>query len=342
MKQTSILPATPANIQAAARTIRDGGLVAFPTETVYGLGADATSATAVAGIFEAKARPLTDPVIVHIAETAELESVAVDLPPLAHDLAAAFMPGALTLVLKRSSRIPALVSAERMTVAVRLPSHPVAHALIQAAGVPIAAPSANTFSRPSATTAAHVLEDLNGKIDLILDGGAATIGVESTILDLTAEPPVILRPGGVPVEALRRFIPDLQIAERYLSRETAAPAPGQMLKHYSPRAEVFLYTGNSDAKVKLRMREDVRAYSASGKSAGLLITDDAPPTGMLVETAALGTDLATISARLYAALRELDARGVDGIFVRWTRRDGLGAAVWDRLVRAAEGRVIIC
>ncbi|MCK6579629.1 MAG: threonylcarbamoyl-AMP synthase [Anaerolineae bacterium] len=337
---TPVLPASPESIRRAAAIIRGGGLVAFPTETVYGLGANATDAEAVARIFAAKDRPLTDPVIVHIAEAADLDGVARDLPPAAHTLTAAFMPGALTLILRRAPRIPAVVAAGGDTVAVRIPSHPVAQALIRESGVPIAAPSANTFSRPSATTAAHVLEDLDGRIDLILDGNAATIGVESTILDLTVAPPTILRPGGIPVEAIRALLPNVQVATRYLGVETAAAAPGQMLRHYAPRAALTLYTGADDDATLARMRADIAAAQAAGRRVGILVSDDAAHLTAAL-TADLGTALEVVSARLFAALRDLDAQGVDLIFVRWTRREGLGAAIWDRLVRASNGRVIV-
>ncbi|MCS7072736.1 MAG: L-threonylcarbamoyladenylate synthase, partial [Anaerolinea sp.] len=241
-------------IAAAAGVIRAGGLVAFPTETVYGLGADATRADAAARIFAAKGRPASDPLIVHLAEVAAIEQVAVDVPPLALELAARFWPGPLTLVLRRSARIPDIVTAGAETVAVRMPAHPVARALIAAAAVPVAAPSANTFSRPSATTAAHVLADLGGRIDLILDSGPTPIGVESTIVDLLADPPAILRPGGVPLEALRALIPAITLRPRYLDMDTgAASAPGQMIKHYSPRAPVRLYTGSDLDRVLARM-----------------------------------------------------------------------------------------
>ncbi len=190
-------PALPdaAIMRQAADVLRAGGLVAFPTETVYGLGANATDAEAVSRIFSAKQRPASDPLIVHIASPEQLDQVTRFIPDLARTLAARFWPGALTLVLQRGAAVPSNVSAGRTTVAVRMPNHPIARALIQTADLPVAAPSANTFSRPSATSAQHVLDDLNGRVDIILDGGTTPIGVESTVLDLTVDPPVILRPG---------------------------------------------------------------------------------------------------------------------------------------------------
>lgn len=330
-------------ITAAADVLRAGGLVAFPTETVYGLGANATDAEAVDRIFSAKGRPASDPIIVHIAQAAQLDAIAIHVPDLAQTLAARFWPGPLTLVLRRGAAIPPNVSAGRDTVAVRMPSHPVARALIQAAGVPVAAPSANTFSRPSATTAAHVLEDLKGRVDIVLDGGPTPIGVESTVLDLTSDMPVVLRPGGVSLEMLRDVIPGITWQARYLNTDENAVSPGQMLKHYSPRAAVLLYDGERSAVLR-RMVETAREQVEAGHRVGVLLTDDeiALFDSLPLERLSLGSPrhLQTISARLFAAFRELDQRGVDVILAHGFGHEGLGAAIWDRLVRAAEGRVI--
>jgi L-threonylcarbamoyladenylate synthase len=349
--ETRVIPVDPSApeadaIAAAAAIIRAGGLVAFPTETVYGLGADATRAEAAAKIFAAKGRPASDPLIVHLAAVDALSEVAAAVPPLAFALAARFWPGPLTLVLRRSARIPDLVSAGMDTVAVRMPAHPVARALIAAAGVPIAAPSANTFSRPSATSAAHVLADLGGRIDLILDGGPTPIGVESTIVDLLADPPAILRPGGIPLEALRALIPEIALRPRYLATdEGAASAPGQMIKHYSPRAPVRLYTGADLDRVLARMIDDASKAAFDGKRVGILLfaEDRAAFYAIPAAIAELGSEsqLEEAASALFAALRDLDERGVDVIFARDPGRAGLGAAIWDRLLRAAEGRAIV-
>jgi len=335
---TPVLAATPEAIAHAADIIRRGGLVAFPTETVYGLGANATNADAIERIFAAKRRPHTDPIIVHVADHEALRAVALDPPLALLARLSVFMPGALTLILKRAPQIPGIISAGRATVAVRMPSHPVAHALIRAAGVPIAAPSANTFSRPSATTAAHVLEDLDGAIDLILDDGAATIGVESTILDITVDPPLILRPGGVTIEALRALLPTIGVLERYLSTDINAAAPGQMLKHYSPRAKLRLYTGDSPDAIQRQMVADHAALQETGQKVGVLGTGD--KFAALHDDIHLGNTLNEISQNLFAALRAWDGRGVDTILIAWTDHSGLGAAIWDRLLRAANGEII--
>lgn len=332
-------------IALAARAIQAGKLVAFPTETVYGLGADATNAEAVARIFAAKQRPSNDPIIVHIADLTQLEHVAIAIPAIAYQLAAHFWAGALTMVLKRGANIPPNVSAGTDTVAVRMPSHPVAHALITAAGLPIAAPSANTFSRPSATTAQHVLDDLNGRVDVILDGGAAHIGLESTVIDLTGNTPTILRPGGVTLEQLREIIPNLGVKTRYLEAEgEAATSPGELLKHYSPNANLLLYSGEREAVLE-RMINDAHNEIGQKKRVGILALDEEVQhfevlTG--VEIVALGSreDLAGIGVSLFAKIREIDQHGVDLILIRAVEKDGIGAAIWDRLVRAAEGHIV--
>jgi L-threonylcarbamoyladenylate synthase len=331
-------------IQRAAQVIRAGGLVAFPTETVYGLGANALDSAAVSRIFTAKGRPASDPVIVHIGQPDQLDQVACDFLPLASQLAERFWPGPLTLVLKRHPSIPANVSSGMPTVAVRMPSHPVSLALLRAAQVPIAAPSANRFSRPSATTARHVLEDLGGAVDLILDGGPASIGLESTIVDLTRDPPVVLRPGGIPLEDLRELLPAVQVQVRLLREdESGILAPGMLYKHYSPRAPLLLFDGPHPLVVET-MRRTAEDMHVQGKTVGILLAsaerpsfDDLP--AVLFD---MGADLIAISSQLFEGMRSLDRQGVDAILVHGYDRTGLGLALWDRLLRAAEGRVIEC
>lgn len=332
----------PSAIERAAVVLRQGGLVAIPTETVYGLAADATNAAAVAKIFEAKQRPRTDPLIVHISNTAELPDVALDPPPLAHALANAFWPGPLTMVLRRSSSIPPIVSAGLDTVAVRFPAHAVALALIRALGAPIAAPSANLFTRPSPTNAGHVLKDLGGRIDMILDGGPATVGVESTVVDLTVDPPAVLRPGGIPIEALREIDPRIVYAPRHAAADEAVSSPGMLLKHYSPRAEVRLFAGRRDA-VLARMHAEISQLVSQGKTAGALaLSEDAASLNAAPHLVVLGSAerLDDVSRNLFDGLRSLDDNAVDVIFARAPDRRGLGEAIWDRLYRAAEGRII--
>src|SRR5215212_11478795 len=331
-------------IQQAAATLLRGGLVAFPTETVYGLGANALDAVAVQRIFVAKGRPASDPLIVHIAALDQLDRVAEDVPALAHTLAQMFWPGPLTLVLKRRPAIPATVSAARDTVAVRMPDHAVPLALIRAADAPIAAPSANMFTRPSPTTAAHVLEDLDGRIDLLFDGGPTPIGLESTVLDLTSSRPMLLRPGGISIESLRQHIADLIFTPRYIEHDSAAPAsPGMLLKHYSPHAELLLFAGPPERALG-RMRQFALAAIQRGERVGVMLSNEA--IGRFAELAVIivplgpREDMNQIGRRIFASMRELDQQGVERILVRGVERTGIGLAIWDRLVRAAEGRVI--
>ena len=326
-------------IARAARALQRGGLVAFPTETVYGLGASALDEAAIRRVFEAKERPASNPLIVHVADLPQLEGLVVDPPEAALQLARRFWPGPLTLVLRRHPALPELIAPQRETLALRLPAHPVARALIRAAGLPLVAPSANRFTRPSATRAAHVLADLDGRIELLLDAGPSRIGLESTVLDLSVTPPLLLRPGAITLEMLRAQLPGVRVGGETLDLEAgdAAPAsPGQHLRHYSPRAQLLLYQGEL-TDVLAAMQGTVLAQAASGRRVGLL--GEAPGlTGC--EQVSPGADGEATGRGLFAALRELDARGVDVILACLQEQEGLGAAINDRLLRAAEGRVI--
>jgi L-threonylcarbamoyladenylate synthase len=326
----------------AAALIRSGELVAFPTETVYGLGANALDESAVEKIFQAKGRPFADPLIVHLADANDAPAVTRSMPPAAAALMRAFWPGPLTLIVPRGERIPLRVTAGRDTVAIRVPKHPVAQALLRAAGVPIAAPSANRFSRPSPTTAAHVAEDLGDEIDLILDGGPTLHGVESTVLDLTGERPIVLRPGAVTIEALRAYVPAVSVAEK-VDDGASLKSPGTSLKHYSPRAEVRFWRGEP-AAVREAMRLDAGQAIAAGRRVGALLFDEDAPAfdGLDVTLSRLGStrDLSVAASRLYDGLRGLDHAGVDVILARDPGESGLALTIRDRLFRAAEGRVL--
>lgn len=335
----------------AGRAIAAGGLVAFPTETVYGLGADATSAAAVAGIFLAKERPATDPLIVHLAEPGDLTSVAAAVPAAAQRLAERFWPGPLTLIVPRHASVPTIVTAGRDTVAVRVPAHAVARAVLRAAARPVAAPSANRFSRPSPTTAAHVLADLDGRIDLVVDAGPTDIGVESTIVDCTGEVPVVRRAGGVPVEAIAAILAVQVEIANVGSLDQGQVAPGQLLRHYAPRAPLTVFDGPRESVV-IRIGREARERTARGHRVGVLAPDEvlvalapvlaAPASSGRVVVEHLGpwADAAAAARTIFAALRRLDDAGVDLILAAGPTRERLGAAVWDRLRRAAEGRVI--
>ena len=335
----------PAGIARAAALLRDGGLVAFPTETVYGLGAHALDVSAVRNIFAAKGRPSEDPLIVHVHDVGEIDRLTATVPDEARALASRFWPGPLTMVLRRADSVPREVTAGLDTVAIRVPAHPVAHALIAAAGIPIAAPSANLFSRPSPTRAAHVLQDLDGRIDLVIDAGPTDLGIESTVIDLTDAVPVILRPGAVTLEMVRTVLPSARMRSVDAEGAGETKSPGLLAKHYSPRAPLTLYEGAGPAVVS-RMSADAAAAEARGQRVGILAASEDPidpgssGTIRIVQLGGEG-DAAQIARNLYNALRELDAGGVDLILARSFRHEsGLGVAIHDRLRRAAAGRVI--
>ncbi|MBF8299869.1 MAG: Threonylcarbamoyl-AMP synthase [Acidobacteria bacterium] len=336
-------PARPnqEDISRAAACLRRGGLVAFPTETVYGLGVHALDRAAVRRLFEAKGRPANDPLIVHVSAFDRVAPLVVSLPEQAAPLAARFWPGPLTLVMRRASSVPLEVTAGLDTVAVRVPAHPVARALLLAASLPVAAPSANLFSRPSPTLAAHVLDDLNGRIDMVLDAGPTPVGVESTVLDLTVNPPLVLRPGAISVEMLRTVVPSVQLGAIRATTGGREPmaSPGLLTKHYAPRAPMTIYQGDPSA-VRQALCAAAREAVEAGRRVGVLTTtEDAPMlSGVPVVIAELGSehDVETVAARLYAALRALDAAQVDMILTRDVSSDeGLWRAVRDRLHRAA-------
>lgn len=328
-------------LQQAAAIIRRGGLVAFPTETVYALGADVFSRSAVEAVFSAKGRPATDPLIVHIARAEQVNQVVSSMPLLGQQLAAAFWPGPLTLVLPRNESIPAEVSAGKNTVAVRLPAHPVICALINLAGVPVVGPSANRFGHTSPTTAQHVLDDLDGRIDAVIDSGPTQIGVESTVLDVSSAEPRLLRPGGISLEQLHRYIPNLKFAPTYLNDSSAASSPGMLLTHYAPQARLILYDGTPDA-VRERLLQSIIEQQQQGKSVGVIAIMDSPDiydaTGANVIH--VGETLEDAASSLFRAMRELDAQGVQVILAALPPAQGIGLAIRDRLTRAASGYVI--
>ncbi len=326
-------------IRQASAVIQRRGLVAFPTETVYGLGANALDEEAVAKIFHAKGRPSNDPLIVHVASVNEMKLVAADVPPIVEKLAAHFCPGPLTFVLPKLPHVPASVTAGLNTVAVRVPAHSVALALIRESGVPIAAPSANRFGHTSPTTAQHVMDDLNGRIDMVIDGGATSVGVESTVLDVTCTPPMILRPGGISREAIEKIIGTVDLRNnRPDSDDEAQVSPGLLGKHYTPNAELILCKGENDSVLE-KLLGLAKQAQAEGRSVGLLLAEDDLPVFAPLSCKAypLGpsTDLESIARNLYAGMRALDDQGVNLILTRDFGAQGLGLAIHDRLLRAA-------
>jgi L-threonylcarbamoyladenylate synthase len=334
-----------AKIQSAADILRNGGLVAFPTETVYGLGADALNAEAVVRLFEAKKRPLDNPAIVHIADTEDVYPLVAEVPKKAELLMEQFWPGPLTLLFKRSQRVPSVSVAGLDTIAIRMPKHKVALALIKQSQRPIAAPSANLAGKPSPTTAQHVYEDLNGRIDAILDGGATSIGVESTVVDLSRDPPMLLRPGGTPFESLKKVLSDLRLhpfvlAEQELPTEKAR-SPGMRHKHYAPKAAVVLVEGDIEA-VSAKILELFQTYRAEGKKVSVLATDETQNRYQATVVKSLGSrfNLAVVAQNLFGLLRMVDAEGVDVILAEGVPSEGLGLAVMNRLRKASGYHII--
>jgi L-threonylcarbamoyladenylate synthase len=358
-KVISVDPVGPnqADIVRAADCLRRGGLVAFPTETVYGLGVHAMDRAAVRRLFDAKGRPANDPLILHVSSFEHVVPLVAALPHGAGRLATQFWPGALTLVLQRAPSVPREVTAGLETVAVRVPAHPVARALLLATSLPLAAPSANLFSRPSPTLAAHVLEDLDGQIDMILDGGPTSVGVESTVLDLTVDPPVVLRPGAISIEMLRTIVPTVQsrIASGPTCDHESMPSPGLLTKHYAPRAPLTIYRGEP-AAVGMALKRGALSAVDRGQRVGVLASaedalllsdlnsdlDAVHGQPVVVVSLASEDDAEGTAARLYAALRELDTAHVDVILARdIAHDDGLWRAVRDRLHRAAASVIVV-
>lgn len=350
MKQTLLLKIDSKNpdktkIEIAAKFIRKGGLVAFPTETVYGLGADALNADAVLALFAAKKRPLDNPPIVHVADTSEVYKISQEVSKKAESLMNEFWPGPLTLVFKRSNVVPSVAVAGLDTVAVRMPKHKVAIALIKQSGRSIAAPSANLAGKPSPTTAKHVYEDLNGRIDVILDGGPTDIGVESTVLDLSVNPPMVLRPGGTTFEALKRVLGDVKLhpfveAEEELPLEKIR-SPGMKHKHYAPKAEVILVEG-AVAAVRSKVQKLAESYRLKGAKVGILATDETQPAYSADVVKSLGSrfNLAVIAQNLFRSLREVDAENVDVIIAESVPFEGIGLAIMNRLRKASGYHII--
>ncbi|MGA8086760.1 MAG: L-threonylcarbamoyladenylate synthase [Terracidiphilus sp.] len=339
--------AAQAAIAQAAQILRSGGLVALPTETVYGLGANALDHAAVARIFAAKQRPSWDPIIVHVAGPVHnnpmLEPLLAKCPPVVYELMEAFWPGPLTLLLPRSAAVPDIVTAGRPLVGIRMPAHPVAFEVIRQAGVPVAAPSANVFSHISPTTAAHVLEDLDGKIDAIIDAGPTRHGVESTVLDPTQSPMMIYRPGAVTAQQIREIAGPVVYFEEGMMPLAAAPealpSPGVGLRHYAPRARLILVEGTLDEL-------PARLADAAGRHAkdrlGVMLPAELAPTRFeppLRQAAEFAwghwNAPEELAERLYAGLRALDAGGCTVILCPIPEGEGVGVAIRDRLRKAA-------
>lgn len=323
----------PNAVRDAAAILRRGGLLGIPTETVYGLGADALNEDAVSCIFLAKGRPQDNPLIIHVPDASWLERYCRDVPPAAYRLAERFWPGPLTMILPRRDIVPLQTTGGLETVGVRCPNHPVTLAIIEAAGVPIAAPSGNTSGRPSPTTAAHMIEDMDGRIDGIVDGGPCTVGVESTIIDLTVTPPRLLRPGGLPLESLRQVLGEVAVDKAVTGLLAAGErprAPGMKYRHYAPHAPVTVVTGAPERSAR-------RIQGLLSDTAGVICFDEYAPLfpGHIIHKLGPAADKSAQARHVFDALRTFDGTDVTEIFAQCPDDGGLGLAVANRLKKAA-------
>lgn len=331
------------SVSRAGEILRNGGLVAFPTETVYGLGANAMDEKAAAKIYAAKGRPSDNPLIVHIAKTEDLYRIAEEVPEKALVLAEKFWPGPLTMIFRKKKCVPDGTTGGLDTVAVRMPKNEIALAMIEAGGGFVAAPSANTSGRPSPTTAEHVAEDMNGKIDMIIDGGEVGIGVESTIVDMSGETPMVLRPGYINKKMLTEAIGEVTADPALFSvAENVRPkAPGMKYRHYAPRADMVIVEGTEENVVSF-INEKVREAVRAGKKAGVIASDETAGRYCEGTIRSMGSrkDELSISKRLYSVLREFDSLGADTIYSEAFDTPEMGQAIMNRLVKAAGHQII--
>lgn len=332
-------------LEEACRILQKGGLVAFPTETVYGLGGDAMHPEASAKIYAAKGRPSDNPLIVHIADMDALEDIAQSVPEAAVKLADHFWPGPLTMIFPKKEAVPKSTTGGLETVAVRMPSHPVARALIRESGVYIAAPSANTSGRPSPTKAEHVKEDMDGRIDMILDGGAVGIGLESTIVDLSTGVPTILRPGYITGEMLEDVLGEVQVDPAILSQKMnpniVAKAPGMKYRHYAPKGQMTIIEGDT-SKVVDEINRLVKEKTDEGCSVAVIATEETKDAYACANVRSVGSRATegSIAAGLYDILREMDHIGAEYIYAESFEKDTLGKAIMNRMLKAAAYHVI--
>lgn len=337
--KTRIIPQNdPQCAPLAAKLLQEGELVAIPTETVYGLGANGLSESAVAKIFEAKGRPQDNPLILHISETSQMEDICHSIPAAAYQLAEKFWPGPLTMVLPAKDCVPKRTTGGLSTVAVRCPDSGVTREIIRLAGVPVAAPSANISGKPSTTTAQHVLDDHDGKLPLIVDGGACRVGVESTIVDLTDEKPRLLRPGGITPEQLIQVLGELvvdQAVTAQLDKDAVVKAPGMKYRHYAPQCPLVIVSGSSEAAARY-----IRKHYAPGQRV-LCFEEELPLyEGCDPLSYGLAADVSTLSAGVFAALRVLDDPNVTKVYARCPEGGGVAYAVQNRLKKAAAFQII--
>lgn len=342
--QTQILKVDPikpqiATIKQAARLLQKGKTVAFPTETVYGLGADALNPSAVKKIFVAKGRPADNPLIIHIYDKEDLKKLARDIPRITEKIIEKFWPGPLTVVVKKSKNVPKITTGGLDTVAVRMPKNKIARLLIKEAGVPLAAPSANFFGRPSPTLAKHVSDDLAGRISMILDGGKTKIGIESTVIDLTGKTPILLRPGGITLEQIQKLIGTIRVHPIVKGKrsKTVHRSPGMKYKHYSPNAKIILIEG-SRQNVDKKIIQLVNEFKRQQKRVGVMSIrrNHAYNADM---TRFIGSNPDKIAANLFKAFREFDEKRIDVILAQGTSEKGLGLGIMNRLGKAAHKKI---
>ena len=330
-------------IRRAGDILKEGGLVAFPTETVYGLGGNALDAQASAKIYAAKGRPSDNPLIVHIADWDAIYKIVSEVPPEAKKLADAFWPGPLTMILKKSDAVPLATTGGLNTVAIRMPSNEVARALIRAGGGYVAAPSANTSGRPSPTCVAHVAQDLSGKIEMIIDGGSVDIGLESTIVDLTEGKPTILRPGYINQEMLGQVLDEVEMDRGLISPDSNVhpKAPGMKYRHYAPKADLIIVEGEA-ARVREKINELVRENLAAGKKAGVIGTDESLLYYKEGDVRSIGSrkEEITIARHLYSILRDFDESDISVIYSESFETPKIGQAIMNRLIKAAGHQII--
>lgn len=335
------------DFQLAEKILKEGNLVAFPTETVYGLGGDALDEEASKKIYEAKGRPSDNPLIVHIAQIEALNILAYDVPKEAYDLADAFWPGPLTMILKKSAVVPYGTTGGLDTVAVRMPSHPVARKLLQESGMYIAAPSANLSGRPSPTIAEHVIEDMDGRIAMIIDGGSAQIGLESTIVDLTGRTPMILRPGYITLEMLKKVVPSIEYDPAVIARKPekniVAKAPGMKYRHYAPKGQLTIFEGTMQNVVDTINQKTLEKMK-QGYQVGILATDETKEAYQQGYVKSIGSrkDEEAIAAHLFGILRDFDTLGVSYIYSESFEDNALSQAIMNRLLKAAGYQMIQC
>lgn len=325
----------------AVDVIKAGGVVAFPTETVYGLGANGLDENAVAKIFEAKGRPADNPLILHVYDIAQVSILTKEIPALAIECMKRFWPGPLTMILKKSSLVPDITSGGLETVAIRMPDNPIALELIRQSNTTLAAPSANTSGRPSPTTAEHVRTDLSGKIEFIIDGGSTGVGLESTVLDLSTDTPTILRPGGVTYEELSVFIPNLQIDDEEKSEEDVVKSPGQKYTHYAPSQEMRLYVGDVDHIVE-EINNQAQKLIEENHKVGIIATEETKDLYEKGIVLALGSrsNKEEIARNLYNIIREMDQSDVEIILAEGIEKDNIGMAIMNRLTKASGGKIV--